>query len=43
LFVDDSPGNVAAAANLGMVAVWFTDPPSLRQDLVHLGVLPARA
>ncbi len=43
LFVDDSPGNVAAAARLGMVAVSFTDPPALRQDLVDLGVLPARA
>jgi 2-haloacid dehalogenase len=43
LFVDDSPGNVAAAARLGMVAVSFTDAPSLRQGLVDLGVLPTRA
>jgi 2-haloacid dehalogenase len=42
LFVDDLPANVAAAARLGMVALSFTDAPSLRRDLVDIGVLPAQ-
>jgi 2-haloacid dehalogenase len=39
VFVDDSPTNVAAAANLGMVALQFQDPATLRRDLEGLGLL----
>lgn len=40
VFVDDSPANVAAARELGIVGLEFTDPAVLRQDLRALGVLP---
>jgi 2-haloacid dehalogenase len=40
VFVDDSPTNVAAARELGMIALDFTDPHGLRRDLRALGVLP---
>jgi 2-haloacid dehalogenase len=43
IFVDDSPENVAAAAQIGFVAIRFTDPPALRRELVRLGLLPAAA
>lgn len=42
VFVDDSPGNVAAAAALGMRAIHFRDAVALRSDLVALGLLPPR-
>jgi 2-haloacid dehalogenase len=38
VFVDDSEVNVAAAAALGMVALRFVSPASLRADLVALGL-----
>ena len=41
VFVDDAAPNVQAAASLGMTAIQFTDPASLRADLVGLGLLPA--
>ena len=37
-FVDDSPTNVAAALELGMKAIQFTDAGSLRDDLRSLGL-----
>lgn len=37
-FVDDRPGNVTAAAELGLQAVRFTDAASLRRDLAALGL-----
>jgi 2-haloacid dehalogenase len=43
VFVDDSPANVAVAAELGMTALLFRDPPRLRRDLRALGLLPLTA
>jgi 2-haloacid dehalogenase len=40
VFVDDLARNVNAARELGFIAVQFTSPPQLRQDLQALG-LPA--
>jgi len=42
LFIDDSPRNVAAAADLGLHALQFVDASRLREDLIALGV-PIRA
>jgi 2-haloacid dehalogenase len=42
VFVDDSDVNVAAAAELGFVALRFVAPEALRVDLVALG-LPLRS
>ncbi len=39
VFVDDSPRNVAAAADAGLVALRFTDAAALRSDLTELGLL----
>ncbi len=39
VFVDDSPANVAAAAELGLRALLFHDPETLRRDLSRLGLL----
>lgn len=39
LFIDDSPANVAAASELGMTALHFTEAAQLRCDLVELGLL----
>jgi len=41
VFVDDSQANVAADTSLGLVAVQFQDPATLRHDLEALGLLPA--
>ena len=38
-YVDDRQDNAATAAALGMTAVVFTDPDSLRTDLTRLGLL----
>ena len=37
-FIDDSPGNVAAARELGIAALRFTSPEDLRRDLRGLGL-----
>jgi 2-haloacid dehalogenase len=37
-FIDDSPGNVAAARELGITALRFTSPDDLRRDLRGLGL-----
>ena len=39
VFVDDSPRNVAAAADAGLVALRFHGADPLRADLVRLGLL----
>ena len=39
MFIDDSAGNVEAAAQLGFDAIHFTDPPSLREILTKRGIL----
>ena len=39
VYVDDLRPNVEAANALGMHGIVFTDPPSLRSDLVKLGLL----
>jgi 2-haloacid dehalogenase len=41
LFIDDQPGNVAAARELGFAALGFVDGAALREDLRRLGLLPA--
>jgi 2-haloacid dehalogenase len=38
VFVDDSPGNVAAAVGCGLHGLLFTDAPTLVGDLVALGL-----
>jgi 2-haloacid dehalogenase len=38
VFVDDSAANVAAAADLGLTALQFSDAGTLRSDLVRLGL-----
>ncbi len=39
VFIDDSAANVSAAADLGLVALRFSDPDRLRADLSRLGLL----
>ena len=39
VFIDDSPTNVEAARQLGLVGLRFTDPDQLRDDLSRLGLL----
>jgi 2-haloacid dehalogenase len=39
VFIDDSAANVSAAAELGLVALRFSDPGRLRADLRRLGLL----
>jgi 2-haloacid dehalogenase len=41
VFIDDAADNVAAARNLGFMAIRFVDAPTLRADLRRLGVLAA--
>lgn len=43
IYVDDLPRNVEAAGKLGMHAIRFTDPASLRYELVQIGLLQSRA
>ncbi|GGY13759.1 HAD family hydrolase [Paludibacterium paludis] len=38
LFIDDSARNVAAAGNLGLRSLHFTDPDTLRRDLESAGI-----
>lgn len=40
IFLDDRPGNVAAAAALGMVSFQFTDAAAARADLARRGIAP---
>jgi putative hydrolase of the HAD superfamily len=40
IFLDDRPGNVAAAAALGMVSFQFTDARAARADLARRGIAP---
>lgn len=42
IYIDDLPRNVEAASELGMHAIQFTDPASLREELVQLGLLPSK-
>ena len=42
VFVDDSEANVAGAASVGLHALHFVDEPTLRRQLVGLGLLRAR-
>lgn len=42
VFVDDSPSNCEAAADLGMTAIHFVDADDLRRRLVALGLLTER-
>lgn len=43
VFIDDAAVNVAAAAALGMTALRFQDPGTLRCDLEAFGLLPVAA
>ncbi|HTW00483.1 MAG TPA: HAD family phosphatase [Streptosporangiaceae bacterium] len=38
VFIDDQPRNVAAARDLGLIALPFTSPGQLRSDLAALGL-----
>ena len=38
LFIDDQAANLAVAAELGMTALQFEDPETLRRDLRELGL-----
>lgn len=42
ILIDDSSRNVAAARELGFTTIHFHSAKVLRQDLVELGLLPAR-
>ena len=39
VFIDDNAGNVDAAARLGFIALRFTGPDPLREDMERLGLL----
>jgi putative hydrolase of the HAD superfamily len=41
IFLDDRPGNVAAAAALGMVSFQFTGAAAARADLARHGIAPS--
>ena len=43
IYVDDLQHNVEAARTIGMHAIRFSDPASLRQELVQLRLLASRA
>lgn len=43
VFIDDTPANAQAAGDLGMTGLHFTTAQRLRDDLVGLGLLGARA
>jgi len=43
IYIDDLQHNVKAAASIGMHAIHFTDPASLRAQLVQLRLLRAKA
>jgi 2-haloacid dehalogenase len=43
VFIDDSPANVAVAARLGFRSIRFSDPASLRAQLVGFGLLPVES
>ena len=38
VFIDDQPRNVAAARDLGLIALQFSSPAQLRTDLINLGL-----
>jgi 2-haloacid dehalogenase len=40
VYIDDLEPNVQAAAALGMHGILFTDPPTLRSELVKAGLIP---
>jgi putative hydrolase of the HAD superfamily len=40
IFLDDRPGNVVAAAALGIRSFQFTDPPGAAADLARCGITP---
>ena len=42
IYIDDLQHNVEAASRIGMHAIRFTDPASLRKELVQLGLLRSR-
>ncbi|MCU6454506.1 HAD family phosphatase [Sphingomonas sp. A2-49] len=39
VFIDDNEANVAGARDVGLIALHFTDEPTLRRDLIALGLL----
>jgi 2-haloacid dehalogenase len=43
VYIDDLQDNVEAARTIGMHAIRFGDPASLRQELVQLGLLRSRS
>ncbi len=43
IYIDDLQHNVEASSKIGMRAIHFTDPASLRRQLAHLGLLQSKA
>ena len=43
IYIDDLQHNVEVASRIGMQAIRFSDPASLREELVQLGLLRSRA
>jgi 2-haloacid dehalogenase len=41
VFIDDNEANIASARDLGIIALHFTDEPTLRRQLCDLGLLNA--
>lgn len=39
IFIDDTPVNISAAKELGIEGIVFTDPESLKQELIKLKIL----
>ena len=42
VFIDDSAANIAAARSAGLVTIHYESPGRLREQLVQVGLLPAR-
>jgi len=42
IYVDDLPHNVEAARSVGMHGIRFSDPASLREELLQIGLLRSR-
>jgi 2-haloacid dehalogenase len=42
LLIDDSPGNIDAARQLGLQTIHYRSPDQLKRELTRLGIIPAR-
>jgi 2-haloacid dehalogenase len=39
VFIDDNAANIEGARSVGLIGLHFTDEPTLRRELVELGLL----